>query len=62
MDVLNNFVGFLPSLGFGFLAADVAKKGISSASKDPLVTTQTNNNPVIISTSDGTYDTGVVYP
>lgn len=62
MDVFNNFVSFLPSLGFGWLAADVAKKGISSAAKDPLVTTQTNNNPVIISTSDGSYGTDVVYP
>lgn len=62
MDVFNNFVSFLPSLGFGWLAADVAKKGISSASKDPLVTTQTNNNPVIISTSDGSYESGVIYP
>lgn len=65
-DIMDKFVGFLPFAWFGYLASDVAKVGIKNASKDPLVVTQTNKEPIIISSevnsTTGTSSTGIVYP
>jgi len=37
IDVVDKMVGFIPGLGFAYLAADVTKDAISSSAKDPLV-------------------------